>query len=175
MFDVQRIRVVFGKWGSRPHWEYAALHLGEDEHGAWLGLPRGTRVARPGRQFETGEAQVVLVPEAPYVATFYSPGGTAACEVYVDVSTRPVVGDGTVTAVDLDLDVVRDWSGRVWVDDEDEFAAHREAFGYPEEVVDLALATCEEVRRAVLTGQAPFDGPTAQRWLRRLDEAMMLR
>ncbi|WP_180935649.1 DUF402 domain-containing protein [Nocardioides ungokensis] len=34
-------------------------------------------------------------------------------------------------AVDLDLDVVRGRTGRVWIDDEDEFAEHRVRFGYP--------------------------------------------
>ena len=53
--------------------------------------------------------------------------------VYVDITTPPV-WDGTVLrAVDLDLDVVRGNTGRVWVDDEDEFADHRVRFGYPDE------------------------------------------
>ena len=50
----------------------------------------------------------------------------APFDVYVDITTVPVWLDGptrAVTAVDLDLDVVRGWTGRVWVDDEDEFAA----------------------------------------------------
>lgn len=172
---MQTIRVVFGKWGGRPHWEYDALLLGDDAHGTWLGLPTGTRVARPGTGFDTAEPQVVLVPDAAFVATFYAPGGSAPCDLYVDVSTRPVFDGATVTAVDLDLDVVRGWSGRVWVDDEDEFAENRVRFGYPHEVVELAVDTCEAVRRAVLMSEAPFDGPTAQRWLQGLDEAMMLR
>ncbi len=46
-------------------------------------------------------------------------------------------------AVDLDLDVVRGNTGRVWVDDEDEFAEHRVAFDYPEDVVTSAVASAE--------------------------------
>jgi hypothetical protein len=172
---VTTTRVVFGKWGERPHWEYDALPLGEDEHGSWLGLPQGTRVARPGRSFDTSENQVVLVPDAPFVATFYAPGGNVPCDLYVDISTVPVRDGATVTAVDLDLDVIRGWTGRVWVDDEDEFADHRVRLGYPREVVDLALATCQEVRRGVLASRAPFDGPTAARWFRALDEVVTVR
>ena len=56
---------------------------------------------------------------------------------------------GTVTAVDLDLDVVRGWTGRVWVDDEDEFADHRVRFGYPADVVRMAAPSCEAVRTDV--------------------------
>jgi hypothetical protein len=138
---VSEIRVVFGKWGGLPHWEYAALPLGEDEHGTWLGLPVGSRVARPGASFLTTEPQVVLVPDAPFVATFFAPGGDAPCDVYVDISTRPSIDTGVVTAVDLDLDVLRGWTGRVWVDDEDEFADHRVRLGYPDDVVTLALTS----------------------------------
>jgi hypothetical protein len=42
-------------------------------------------------------------------------------------------------------------------------------------VVRLAVETCEAVRRAVLVSQAPFDGPTARRWLEALGEAATLR
>ncbi|HEX6249410.1 MAG TPA: DUF402 domain-containing protein [Nocardioidaceae bacterium] len=169
------VRVVFGKWGGFPHWEFDALRLGEDAHGTWLGVPTGTPMTRPGATFHNGVPQVVLVPDAAYVASFYAPGdaGPNPCEVYVDISTVPVVDGTTVSTVDLDLDVVRGWSGRVWVDDEDEFADHRVRFGYPPEVVELALATCTRVQKAVEASCAPFDGPTAQRWFTRLDRAMM--
>lgn len=125
-----RARMVFTKWGGIPHWEYDALHLGEDEHGTWLGLPAGTLVGRPRARFLTDVDQVVLVPESGFVATFFAPGGRAPCDLYVDITTVPstaVPGTGglSVSAVDLDLDVLRGWTGRVWIDDEDEFVEHR--------------------------------------------------
>jgi hypothetical protein len=168
-------RMVFTKWGGLPHWEYDALVLGEDRHGCWLGLPPGTRLSRPGATFDTSESQVVLVPDAPFVAAFSALGSTSPCDIYVDISTEPVLDGGQVTCVDLDLDVVRGRTGRVWVDDEDEFADHRVRFGYPDELVELALSSCEGVRRAVEMSIEPFDGLTAKRWLDALDGAMMTR
>ncbi len=172
---MDRVRVVFGKWGGLPHWEFDALRLGEDDHGTWLGAPSGTLMTRPGATFHNGVDQLVLVPDAAYVASFYAPaeGGPSPCEVYVDISTVPSMGADAVTAVDLDLDVVRGWTGRVWVDDEDEFAAHRVRLGYPRHVVDLAVSSCETVRRAVESALPPFDRPTAQRWFGALDRVMM--
>ena len=64
--------------------------------------------------------------------------------------------------------MVRGNSGRVWVDDEDEFAAHRARFGYPDHVVGLAMSSCDRVRAAMLAGRAPYDGETHLRWLDRL-------
>ena len=168
------VRVVFGKWGERPHWEYDAVRLGDDDHGLWLWLPEGTSMTRPGARFTTTEPQVVLVPAgAGYVATFFGPGGRAPCHTYVDITTVPAVADGAVRMVDLDLDVIRGWAGRVWVDDEDEFADHRVRFGYPAALVDHAVTTCEDVRRAVERREGPFDDATAGRWLDVLRESMM--
>ena len=172
MSRVDQVRMVFGKWGGHPHWEFDAVRLGADRHGVWLGVPSGTLMTRPGATYRNAVHQVVLLPQAPYVASFYAPGD-APCEVYVDISTVPAVGKDTVTAVDLDLDVVRGWTGRVWVDDEDEFADHRVRLGYPDEVVGLAVSSCEEVRRALDSGLPPFDRVTARRWLDDLAGAMM--
>jgi protein associated with RNAse G/E len=169
---VTRARMLFTKWGERPHWEFGAELLGRDEHGHWLGLPHGSVVARPGATITTGEDQVVLVPDDAWVSTFYAAGGTGPWDVYVDVSTVPThetsVGLHVVRAVDLDLDVLRGRTGRVWVDDEDEFAEHRSRYGYPDEVVETALASCMRVHEALRLGVAPFDAATAASWLARL-------
>ena len=162
--------MAFTKWGDRPHWEYDAVHLGTDEHGTWVGLPVGTQVARPGREFRTDEAQVVLVPPAGFVATYYARGGSTPCDLYVDITTVPRLGQDVMRAVDLDLDVVRGWTGRVWVDDEDEFAEHRVRYGYPPEVVEHAVRTCTRVRGEVERSEVPFDPETPAGWFAMLEE-----
>lgn len=172
MVDVRAVRCVMTKWGGRPHWEYDAVLLGSDDHGDWVGIPAGTPMARPGAAFTPPVDSVLLVPGdgAGWLATFYGPGFPV--RVYVDVTTPPVWQGAAVQAVDLDLDVVRSESGRTWVDDEDEFAAHRLAWDYPEEVVATASRTCEEVRRMVADRIAPFDGATSDRWLSRMGDAL---
>jgi hypothetical protein len=167
------VRVVFRKWGGRPHWEYDALRLGEDEHGTWIGAVAGTTVSRPGASYTAPGAFVSVVPaERPFVATFYDPAYAEArdtgVEVYVDITTVPRWEGPVVSMVDLDLDVVRGRTGRVWVDDEDEFADHRVRFGYPAEVVRLAASSCDEVHAAVTAGLPPYDGTVGARWLSRL-------
>lgn len=174
------VRVEMTKWGGTPHWEYAAVHLGTDVHGEWLGLPAGTAYSRPGRRLTIPYDHVTLVPGGPdgsdrpwHLAVFYSgegpawPGLDSPVEVYVDITT-PAVWDGTtLRAVDLDLDVVRGATGRVWVEDEDEFAEHRAALGYPDDLVAAALGSCARVERALSAGHPPYDG-THRRWLEAL-------
>jgi uncharacterized protein len=161
-----------GKWGGRQHWEFDAVLLGSDEHGDWLGIEAGTLMVRPGAEYVAPVAQVGLAPapgpdeDRGWLATFHARGGQV--QVYVDMTTPPVWDGSTLTAVDLDLDVVRGNSGRVWVDDEDEFAEHRVRFGYPDDVVRLAMSSCDRVREAMLAGAAPYDGVTHLPWLERL-------
>ena len=62
--DTVHVRML--KWGDRPHWQFDSVYLGDDEHGTWLGFPRGTqhdparrrlrlphRPARPGASRRT--------------------------------------------------------------------------------------------------------------------------
>jgi predicted RNA-binding protein associated with RNAse of E/G family len=177
------IRCEMTKWGDRPHWEFDGIHLGSDEHGEWLGFPEATHNERPGLVMLSEVPCVTLVPaDGWHLATFHAPG--IWCDLYVDITT-PAQWDGDVLrAVDLDLDVIRMSSvpptstrsapqnlaagpGETFVDDEDEFAEHQVAYGYPDDVVATARASCEEVLAAVRAGLAPYDG-THRRWLAEL-------
>jgi hypothetical protein len=156
------------KWRGRPHWEFDAVHLGSDEHGDWVGIRAGTTMVRPGATYVAPTHQVGLAPppgqeaDRGWLATFHAEGGPV--RVYVDITTPPVWHGPVLRAVDLDLDVVRGNAGRVWVDDEDEFADHRVRFGYPEEITRSAMASCDRVLADVAAARTPYDG-TADAWL----------
>lgn len=165
------VRCEMSKWPDRPHWVYDGLWLGADAHGDWIGFPEGSRFTRPGADYVAPYDQVGLVPaehldQRGWLAAFHSPGGSV--RVYVDVATPPTWQGTTVRSVDLDLDVVQGPSGRTWVDDEDEFADHRERWAYPEPLVEQALSSCAAVERAIRRGEPPFDGETHLPWLARL-------
>ncbi|UAL30541.1 DUF402 domain-containing protein [Nocardioides rotundus] len=163
-----RIHVAMTKWGERPHWEFDGRLLGEDEHGTWLGIPAGTPHARPGMAFDSEVDSVTLFPrEGWWVATFQAPG--IWCDTYVDITTPATIEGDRAGAIDLDLDVVRlSADGRVYVDDEDEFAEHRVTYAYPADVVRSAEEACAGVRAAMERREAPYDDTTAARWLGRL-------
>jgi hypothetical protein len=169
------VRLAMTKWGDRPHWELDALWLGRDEHGDWLGIPTGTPMSRPGAHIRNPVDQVGLVPSADapeaergWLATFHAPGGPRV-SLYVDIATPPFWDGAVVRAVDLDLDVVRGIDGRVWVEDEDEFAEHRVEYDYPDEIADGAVASCDRVEAAVRSARPPYDG-SHDAWLRLLTE-----
>ncbi|MGI8522200.1 MAG: DUF402 domain-containing protein [Nocardioides sp.] len=166
------VRIEMTKWVDSPHWSFDALWLGRDMHGDWVGIPAGTFMSRPGADYVSPVAQVGLSPasdldERGWLATFHAPRGQVA--VYVDITAPPVWDGATLRAVDLDLDVVRGTTGRVWVDDEDEFAEHRVSLGYPDELAQAAMASCDHVHALVLGCHAPYDG-SHEVWLHRLAE-----
>jgi len=178
------VRVEMTKWGDRRHWHFAGLHLGTDEHGEWLGFPAGTHNHRPGYEFHAEVDAVTLVPRDDwYCATFQAPG--IWCDLYTDITT-PATWDGEVLRmVDLDLDVIRMSRelpptssrsapqnqkappGEVFIDDEDEFAEHQAAYGYPPDVVRAARDAADRVLADARAGRAPYDG-SHRRWLEEL-------
>jgi uncharacterized protein len=165
------VRVEMRKWGNLPHWEFDARWLGSDEHGDWIGIPAGTGMDRPGAHVVSMSDQVGLAPRADlpederwWVGTFHAPGGQFSVSVYVDIATPPTWDGATLRTIDLDLDVVRGETGRVWIDDEDEFAQHRVQLGYPAEVTAGAMRSCDRVHAAIAAGLPPYDG-SHRRWL----------
>src|SRR3954453_5228395 len=129
-------------------------------------------MASATRSLAAAADHVTLAPyDEWYLATFYGDDPQRPCDVYVDIATPAVWYDGEsrLRAVDLDLDVIRGVTGRVWVDDEDEFAEHRVSLGYPADLVRGAMASCELVLAAVASGSAPFDG-AAHAWLDRVGD-----
>jgi hypothetical protein len=163
--DVGRVAVRYTKWGGIDHWHFELEPLGQDRFGWWFFGRKGLtqqRGAEPPviwpRDF------VLLVPVQGCWTAYFN--AADELEIYVDVTTRPVLAAGTVTAVDLDLDVVRFFDGRVEVLDEDEFAEHQVQLGYPAEVISQARQTCDWLVGAVSSRAEPF-GEAGAAWLAR--------
>ena len=163
------VSVRMRKWPDLPHWEFDAVYLGYDDHGSWLGFPRGTSMVRPGAEYVSPTDQLGLVPpvsapdaERGWLATFHGLGGLLS--VYVDVVAPPTWSGSTVIAIDLDLDVVRELDGRVWVDDEDEFALHQVELGYPDEIIDAARVSRDRLVGLIGSGHPPYDADTRLPW-----------
>jgi uncharacterized protein len=164
------------KWPARPHYRFHAERLGEDEHGIWLGLRPGTPLSGPRGDQIVRHACATLVPRHEwFVATWYDPyvpsgEGDLFIDValYVDIATPAEWLSRThVTTVDLDLDIVRRRNGELYVDDEDEFAEHHVSYGYPEEIVEGALRSSQQVLEMVRMGAEPF-GSAYRSWLARV-------
>lgn len=160
----EMVRVVYSKYDGSPHRDYPARRLAEDELGIWLGVVKGTESVYHGRPSVEQIPFVLLVPHAAWWTGMFNPPPRTS-EVYCDMAT-PARWDGdTVHIVDLDLDVVRRReTGLVQLLDEDEFDAHRQRFGYPDEVVAEARAAAQWLVGALGDGTEPF-ASAYRKWL----------
>lgn len=158
------IRQRYRKFDGSPHWRFDSVYLGSDEFGRWVGGRPGDVFARPGRTFTADAHYVTLIPTAGWVATFNDPSSEVHSQIYVDVMSVPEWSGHEVRAVDLDLDVVRRFTGEVRIDDEDEFAAHLREFSYPPELIDRARRTADWLLDAIRDRQEPF-GSVGMDWL----------
>ncbi len=160
-----QVAVRYSKWGGIDHWHFQLEPLGQDEFGWWF-------FGRQGLTQQRGAEPSVVWPN-DFVLLVPAEGCRTACfnaehtvEIYADVTTRPVLAGDTVTAVDLDLDVVRYVGGRVEVLDEDEFAEHQVQLAYPAELISQARKTCDWLVEAVSSRTEPF-GRAGASWLAR--------
>ena len=155
----------YSKWGGIDHWHFELEPLGQDQFGWWF-------FGRKGITQQRGAEPPIMLSH-DFVLLMPATGCWTACfnaenemEIYVDVTTRPALEQGTVSAVDLDLDVVRYRDGRVAVLDEDEFAEHQVQLGYPAELISQARQTCDWLVAAVSSRAEPF-GQAGPGWLAR--------
>jgi uncharacterized protein len=90
------------------------------------------------------------------VFRFREPAGRLR-NFYCNLNLPPVFGEGRISFVDLDIDVLvaPDFSYRVL--DEDEFELHAESYAYPEDVRRGARAALAEVISRVERREFPFD------------------
>ncbi len=161
----------FSKYDGSPHWQYDLLVLGTDSYGVWLGGWPGDLCAKPGRVIDPGVHWTTLIPHAgDWVATLNEPGGPLMAALYVDITDRPRWSrddEGwTMRAVDLDLDVIRRFTGETYIADEDEFEENAARWSYPREVVARSRATADEIYEAMLARREPF-GAVGLAWLDR--------
>ena len=169
------VTVCYTKWDGSRHWTFPATYLGEDEYGPWVGQARGAVVERPGARFESPWHVVVLFPRDGFTAGFYeSPKAVGyvgigdQISVYIDITTTPTwmhIAEGSaVSMADLDLDVVKQLDGTIFVDDRDEFAEHQVALAYPPDAIEQAEANCARVLGAVQNNDEPY-ATVGQAWL----------
>jgi hypothetical protein len=162
------VHVRYTKWDGSLHWHFDMARLGEDEHGIWLGAPAGTPLRRGDSVTKISPAFAALMPSGLWTAVFndVTPDSPFGYDLYIDVCTPPVWDGDTVTAIDLDLDVVRTLDGEVRLEDEDEFVEHAAAMDYPQHIVAAARAAAAAMFTAVEAGDEPFD-EVGRAWLAR--------
>ena len=145
------------KYDGTEHWRIETELIREDESGWWLRGHPGAKAERPGHVVVEKVGFLCRVPRGMWWAAFWNHDRENEYELYIDIATPAEWRDGELQLVDLDLDVARDWDGRVHLLDEDEFADHAVKMGYPADVRHAARASADALLEAVTARTPPFD------------------
>lgn len=163
------IRIEKAKYGGtvQAAWESELL----DHAGSLLRsvVPGGRPVYVLGRSRWVQSGQTTRAVELYFEDRWYNVwhfrDGTT--ELWYCNVAMPASFDGqTLRWVDLDIDIRCYRDGVPEVLDEDEFAQHRIELGYPDEVVERALAARDEALRLAQQRAFPFDYETQIKLLR---------
>lgn len=172
MASVRPVTVQFYKNPDILHWGFEGGYwLGEDEWGAWTGVPTGTKRWKGERAVrETRAAAVFCAPREGWWHLHY--GGANEYSDYmlfIDIVTPPVwVSPNRYEMIDLDLDVGITVDAEIVIEDEDEFEVHQVEFGYGEEMIRRARSETDRIVAALESKQEPFFGVAAA-WLRQVE------
>ncbi|HEX7317840.1 MAG TPA: DUF402 domain-containing protein [Pyrinomonadaceae bacterium] len=90
------------------------------------------------------------------VFRFQAPGG-GLLKFYCNINTPPTLDAGSLTFVDLDVDVLVQPDYSFEVLDEDEFEHHAELYGYPESYRLSVKEALDELRHLIENRQFPFN------------------
>jgi protein associated with RNAse G/E len=151
------VRVIYRKYDGSLHWHFSMRRLGEDEHGVWTGTP-APLVLRKGTEppVTLPFASIQLFPRGTWWTASFN-AAPERTEIYCDVTTLVQwPSQDEVTMIDLDLDVRRLRDGTIELLDEDEFAEHQVAYGYPAGVISQAERAARWLQAALADGSEPF-------------------
>ncbi|HEX6500376.1 MAG TPA: DUF402 domain-containing protein [Micromonosporaceae bacterium] len=151
----ETVWVRYFKYDGTPHRSYPARLVARRPEGSWLLVAAGTVATLAGGDAVREEAYTLLVPSDAWWTAMFN-AAPRRTEVYCDITTPAIWGEGEVSLVDLDLDVRRRRTGEIELLDEDEFAEHRARYGYPDQVVAQARAAAHWLVGALGDGTEPF-------------------
>lgn len=147
--------------GATSTWQAELLE--ETEHGLWLFTPPRAPVhnVKDGEEWHSVMGQgtepgfLWLMPRDQwwFGAWWTRPDRD---QLAVDACTVPTLIDGVWTWIDLELDVVRDGNGNVWVEDEDEFADAIAGGHIPPAEQTAARAVTDDIVRQLTGRTDPF-------------------
>jgi predicted RNA-binding protein associated with RNAse of E/G family len=133
-----------------------------DEREIDVVFPAGTWFDAPtpaGRKLIRRDCRSIFWPGVSYFLTeAYEPDGRLG-QLFVDIASPPKVESARITYIDFELDIIMPAGSAPFVDDEDEFLAAVEMYGYSAEHQEHCRLAVEEALRLVETW-TPRGAPT---------------
>lgn len=138
------IDIVSIKYDASPHRQWQGKIVTVDDEGVLVYTKPGTVMWEPNAQWETNGGYTYYWWNRWYNA-FKMLQDNDMLRYYVHIATPPLWKPGELHYVDLDVDVLANAEGRVWIEDEDEFREGIQQFGYNERIIRHVRRATDEV------------------------------
>ena len=157
------IRIESTKYDGSPHYKFDATLLSHEGSLLTTAVTAGTVLDGYRGLVEVRSAFTALFWTDRHYNAYVNerPVGRTQVLTYANVGTPAQLDGDVIRWVDLDLDVITNDQGEVTLDDVDEFEAHRERFGYPDELVAEIFTARDELLKLAHAGDYPFDRSAA--------------
>jgi len=159
---MRELQVQTYKYGGVKHYSYPVRLIEQRPDVVIVHGLYGRPLTHPGRSMVDwpvdNESVEFHFTARPYTVSAGWNADGSFRHYYCNVTLPATLAGGVLASVDLDLDLIVAPDFSYKVADEDEFAAHRQAWGYPDDLVELARESLAELIRLVEERRFPFDG-----------------
>ena len=153
------IRILSTKYDGSLHYDYWGRLIDQHDGVIRVVTDEGTvtRSYRGEGMMRSTMTQLFFTDRWYNVFHNYTPVGRLGMRWYANIGTPARLEGDTLHWIDLDLDLMDTRDRGLFVDDEDEFAEHREAMQYPPEIVQRAEAALDELLQLSRGFRFPLD------------------
>lgn len=144
------------KYDGSPHRWWRSHIIRADDCGLLLHTPNGTLMNGPKGGWQSRGGNTFFWWDRWY-NVYQAPDDSTTLRYYVHIATPPALSAGQLVYIDLDVDVIMDITGRVRVEDEDEFATGTVRYGYSDEVIRRVQEATHQVRQLFTQSQSPWN------------------
>ncbi|AZN40574.1 DUF402 domain-containing protein [Paenibacillus albus] len=153
------ITIQARKYGDRPHYEWRTTLLEQTDSYIFVLGHYGRKLKHytKGKTFTVENWTIECFPFDSWFTVSADVINGEIAQYYCNICEPARMEGGTVTFVDLDIDLIHK-NGRWEIVDEDEFEIHTEKFAYPPELVTRVRQEVERLQERIALKQFPFDG-----------------
>lgn len=154
------VTVKVYKYNGKLHYEWEANILeAREEYILLKGNPGRTLVHHSRKKsFIYTNYSIEFFPLNDFYTVNIDIEKDGTCTYYCNICLLPHYQSPNLTFIDLDLDYIRNKSGKWQVVDEIDFEKNRIEMYYPEELVEKAKNALEDLKIKIELSSFPFDG-----------------
>lgn len=147
------------KYGGKLHYEWTSTIIEQNANYVTAYSTPGRKLIHhtKDKEYHYDNYSFEFFPKNEWYTVCIDIEKSGSIQYYCNICMPPVMEDGEVNFVDLDIDIVNR-AGNWEVVDEDEFAQNQKLFNYPPAIIEQALQAKETLLEKIHNKEFPFNG-----------------